>query len=203
MRNGYCRASQVGDRAHDVVAVRLPQTQPPLRAPATQLPGLPRTCRGPVLLQAPRPPHHVGHGLRTDSNQGSRRADKRIDCVPGCRTKEVELPLAAGLVEPVDHLEGIPTGCCEASINGKQVNTKDRFERDCPEALTLPVQFRDVGLPLMPVGPEPQIHLASTVVREGTSACSKGIQLLLTQLLCTCVLLLPTHVSLLKDVGES
>ncbi|MGP4008398.1 hypothetical protein [Streptomyces sp. 4N124] len=56
------------------------------------------------------------------------------------------------------------------------------------------------GLRLMPVGPEPQIHLAATVVREGTSACSKGVQLLLTQLLCTCVLLLPTRVALLKDV---
>lgn len=58
------RASEVGDRAHDVMAVRLPQTQSPLRAPAPQLPGISRTCRRPLLLQAPRPPHHVGHDLR-------------------------------------------------------------------------------------------------------------------------------------------
>ncbi|EDY56630.1 conserved hypothetical protein [Streptomyces sviceus ATCC 29083] len=36
---------EMGDRAHDVVAVPLPQTQPPLRARPPQLPGLSRTCR--------------------------------------------------------------------------------------------------------------------------------------------------------------
>ncbi len=40
------------------LAVRLPQTQPPLRTPLPQLPGLSRPRRSPVLLQATRPPHH-------------------------------------------------------------------------------------------------------------------------------------------------
>ncbi|SOD88015.1 Transposase DDE domain-containing protein [Streptomyces sp. Ag109_G2-15] len=55
--------SKVGDRTHDVLAVRLPQTQPPLRARSPQLPGLSRSRRSHVLLQATCPPHHVGHGL--------------------------------------------------------------------------------------------------------------------------------------------
>ncbi len=52
----------VGDRTHDVVALRLPQTQPPLRALSPRAPGLSRPRRRPLLLPATRPPHHVGHG---------------------------------------------------------------------------------------------------------------------------------------------
>jgi len=33
------------NRAHDLVAVRLPQTQPPLRTQPPQLPGFSRPCR--------------------------------------------------------------------------------------------------------------------------------------------------------------
>jgi len=50
---------KVGDRADDVVAVWLPQTQSPLRAQPPQLPGVSRPRRSHVLLQATRPPHHI------------------------------------------------------------------------------------------------------------------------------------------------
>lgn len=41
-----------------------PQTQPPLRTQSPRLPGFSWTCLRRLLLQAPRPPHHIGHGLR-------------------------------------------------------------------------------------------------------------------------------------------
>ena len=61
------RAPQMGHRTHHVLAHRLPQTQPPLRTPSPQLPGLPRPRRSPLLLQTTRPTHHIGHGLRARS----------------------------------------------------------------------------------------------------------------------------------------
>lgn len=81
----------VGDRAHDVVAGRLPQTQSPLRAPSPQLPRISRTRRRSLLLQTPRPPHHVGHGLSRESYTVARRwsgsGHPHQMCAPGRRTR--------------------------------------------------------------------------------------------------------------------
>jgi hypothetical protein len=43
-------------------AARLPAPQPSPRTRPPSLPGLSRPRRRPLLPQAPRPPHHVGHG---------------------------------------------------------------------------------------------------------------------------------------------
>jgi hypothetical protein len=57
-------AAPLGHRTDHVVAVRLPPTQPPLRAKPPRLPGISRTRGSPVLLQATPPPRHIGHGPR-------------------------------------------------------------------------------------------------------------------------------------------
>ena len=54
----------MGHRADPVLADRLPQAQPPLRTTPPQLPGLSRPRRRPLLLQATRSTHHIGHGLK-------------------------------------------------------------------------------------------------------------------------------------------
>lgn len=41
------------------MAVRIPQAQPALGTPLTQLPGFSRSCSRPVLLQATPPSHHL------------------------------------------------------------------------------------------------------------------------------------------------
>jgi transposase len=46
-----------------VLADRIPLAQ----SPTPQLPGVPRPRRSPLLLQATRPPHHIGHGLASMS----------------------------------------------------------------------------------------------------------------------------------------
>ncbi|GAB2588181.1 hypothetical protein GCM10027168_21310 [Streptomyces capparidis] len=67
-RKGIESSERLGRRRwvieHDLVAVRLPPAQPPLRTRPPQLPRLSRPRRRPVLLQATDPPHHIGHRLR-------------------------------------------------------------------------------------------------------------------------------------------
>lgn len=50
-------APPMGRRADDVLAVRLPPPQPSLRTRSPQPPGVPRSCRRPLLPQATHPPH--------------------------------------------------------------------------------------------------------------------------------------------------
>src|SRR3954471_24130487 len=57
-------AGRLPDGNDHVLADRLSPTQPPLRTPPPQLPGLSRPRRSPLLLQTTHPPHHIGHGLR-------------------------------------------------------------------------------------------------------------------------------------------
>lgn len=59
--NGWGAAG--GHRTHHVLADRLPPTQPPLRTPSPQLPGLPRPRSRPLLLRTTPSTHHMGHGL--------------------------------------------------------------------------------------------------------------------------------------------
>lgn len=96
----------------------------------------------------------------------------------------------------------MPTGCDQPWLIGEQFHPEHRLQRGGPQPLFLPPQATQIGFGLLLVLREPEVQLATAIVRERTTEGAVGVDSLLPQPLAPRELLGPAGSAPLEQVRQ-